>query len=97
MNTFERTDSVFIQQGSSQTLRVLDENRWYVVKEEWEGSRLLNSVILSSYKTEAEATNARDTHKAAAALGKLGGASRSNAKRKASAENGKKGGRPKKQ
>jgi hypothetical protein len=37
-----------------------------------------------------------DISQAAAALGKKGGASKSAAKRKASAENGKKGGRPKK-
>jgi hypothetical protein len=35
-------------------------------------------------------------HKAAAALGKLGGKSKSAAKRRASRENGKRGGRPKK-
>ena len=94
-NEFERSDVVFIQQGSSNTLRVENENKWYVVREEWQGSRLLNSVILSSHDTDTSAETARDIYKAASALGHKGGSSTSKAKQKSSAENGKLGGRPK--
>lgn len=94
-NEFDRSDVVFIQQGSSNTLRVENENKWYVVREEWQGSRLLNSVILSSHDTDTVAETARDIYKAASALGRKGGSSTSKAKRKSSAENGKLGGRPK--
>ena len=69
-NEFERSDVVFIQQGSSNTLRVENENKWYVVREEWQGSRLLNSVILSSHDTDTAAETARDIYKAASALGR---------------------------
>jgi len=94
-NEFERSDSVFVQQGSSNTLRVKNEMLFNVVKEEWEGSRLLHTFILSSHETEADANQARDIYKAASALGRKGGSSTSKAKQKSSAENGKLGGRPK--
>lgn len=91
-NEFRRSNVIFIQQGSSNTLRVSNESRWYVVREEWEGSRILNTVILSSHDTEAEAERDRDIRKAAAALGSI----RSERKSKSSANNGRLGGRPKK-
>jgi hypothetical protein len=92
----ERSDSIFIQQGSSSTLRVENEDRWYLVKEEWQGSQLLNSVILGSYNTEQEAKSARNIRTSAAALGKKGGLVRSDVKTNAVRKNGKLGGRPKK-
>jgi len=95
MNNFERTDVVFIQQGSSNALRVENENKWYVIREEWQGSRLLNSVILSSHDTDIAAETARDIYKSASALGRKGGLSTSDIKKKSSAENGRLGGRPK--
>ena len=59
-NKFERLDVIFfIQQGSSNTLRVMNEKKWYVIREAWQGSRLLNSVILSCFDTEQEAADAR--------------------------------------
>ncbi len=88
----ERSDRIFIQQGSSSTLRVGNENRWYLVKEEWQGARLLNSVILGSYDTDQEAASAGNIHNAAAALGSI----KSEHKAKTSAANGKLGGRPRK-
>lgn len=91
-NEFERSNVIFIQQGSSNTLRVQNESRWYVVREEWEGSRILDSVILSSHETEEAAERDRDIRKAAAALGSI----RSARKAKSSAANGKLGGRPRK-
>ena len=48
-------ESVFVQQGSSQTVRTGDENRWYVIKEIWEGSQLLDSHIIASASTKEEA------------------------------------------
>ena len=42
---FIRSDSVFVQQGGSNTLRVANETLFNVVKEEWEGSTLLNTFI----------------------------------------------------
>lgn len=88
----DRSDSIFIQQGSSSTLRVSNEDKWYVVREEWQGSKLLNSVILNSFDTESDARNALNVRNAAAALGSI----RSARKSASSAANGKLGGRPKK-
>ena len=51
--------SYVIQKGSSQTMRVCDENRFYVVREDWEGSQLLNSVIVFSSPDREEAENWR--------------------------------------
>ena len=48
-------ESVFVQQGSSQTLNTSDENRWYVIKEIWEGSQLLDARIIASASTKEEA------------------------------------------
>jgi hypothetical protein len=88
---FVRSNVIFIQQGSSNTLHARDD-KWHVIREEWEGSRILNSVILSSYATELEAAQDRDVRKAASTLGSI----KSERKSKSSAENGKLGGRPKK-
>ena len=43
--------SVFVQRGSSSTLRVSDEDKYYVIEEVWEGSKLLNTYILSSHSS----------------------------------------------
>lgn len=94
-NRFTRSNSVFVQQGSSNTLRVRNELLFNVVKEEWEGSNLLNTFIISSHETEESANTARDIYKAASALGRKGGSATSRAKKKSSAANGKLGGRPK--
>ena len=47
--------SYAIQHGSSETLRVADENGWYVVRETWERARLVNVQIESKQATEPEA------------------------------------------
>jgi len=47
--------SYHVQQGSSQTLRVTTGDRWYVVKETWEGSLLLKSDIVYSSMDEEDA------------------------------------------
>jgi hypothetical protein len=80
---FERYNVVFIQQGSSNILRVVNEKKWYVIREEWQGEKILNSVILSSHDTEQAAETARDIYKAAVALGRKGGLATSDAKTKA--------------
>ena len=54
----KRIDSFFIQQGSSNTIRVRDDNAWYVIKEECEGSRILNSAIVSQHDTFQQAKDA---------------------------------------
>jgi hypothetical protein len=51
-----KIDTTFhIQQGSSGTLRVSDEDAWYFVGEAWEGSKLLNTWIESRHATKDEA------------------------------------------
>lgn len=51
-----RTDTSYcIQQGDSNTLRVSDQARWYVVRETWERNKLLNSTIVFSSLDESEA------------------------------------------
>ena len=92
---FDRSDVIFIQQGSSQTLRVNDESKWYVVREEWEGSRILNSTILASYDTEETAAQERNIRIAATTLGRKGGSAISERKAISSRINGRLGGRPK--
>lgn len=59
----ERWDSIIIQHGSTATLRVASQDRWYVIEERWEGDALLDSVILASYATEAEATARADVER----------------------------------
>ena len=44
-----------IQQGSSNTLLVADESAWYVVREVWEGSKLLNSQVVCKRQERSEA------------------------------------------
>jgi hypothetical protein len=48
-----------VQQGSSGTLRVTDESAWYLVRETWQGARLLDARIVSKHETRAEALDAR--------------------------------------
>lgn len=45
----------FVQQGSSPQFRVRNECRWYVLKEVWQGSHLLNTRLLASYIDRADA------------------------------------------
>lgn len=44
-----------VQHGSSSTLRTLDQSAYYVVCEDWEGSNLLNTRLISRHATEPEA------------------------------------------
>ena len=45
-----------VQQGSSSTLQVRNENAWYVYQEVWEGSRLLNTrLVAGPFATKKEA------------------------------------------
>lgn len=86
------------QHGSTPDFNVSDQNKWYVIEEVWEGGRMLNQTIRDTADSEQEAISKRkaliDTYKAAAALGRRGGAAKSDAKAAAVRENGKRGGRP---
>lgn len=53
----------FVQQGSSNTLHVPDEAAWYVIKEAWEGSRLLSTVIISRHASKEDALAAKEAAK----------------------------------
>jgi hypothetical protein len=62
-----------------------------------DGPRGLTAITDSGTEIHVELYEGQDyVRRAAASLGRLGGKSTSDAKRKASAENGKRGGRPKK-
>lgn len=57
-----RSTSYFVQVGNSSTLR-LGENFVGVVYEEWQGSRLLDTGIVSRHASEAEAREAVKQYK----------------------------------
>lgn len=61
----------------------------------WQAAKFVE-LVDSGTRADEAAYNVTEVYKSAAALGSLGGKSTSKAKRKASAENGKLGGRPKK-
>jgi hypothetical protein len=88
----------YYQHGSTPDLRVTNENLFYVTEEDWRGDQRLNVTIRASFVTEAEAVTERAAleaaSKAAASLGRRGGAAKSDAKAAAVRENGKRGGRP---
>jgi hypothetical protein len=44
-----------VQQGSSDTFEVSDENAWYVLRETWQGARLLDTRIVSKHLTREDA------------------------------------------
>jgi len=88
-----------LQHGSTPQLRV-SSNDWYVIRETWEGSLMVNQTIMSRHMTEDAARSAkRDlednaTKSAAVTLGRRGGQSTSHAKAEAARRNGQRGGRP---
>ncbi len=45
----------FVQQGSSSTLRVTDENAWYVVRETWRGEQIISAGVVSKHASHDEA------------------------------------------
>lgn len=51
----ETVVSYAIQQGSSNTLQVRDQNTWRVVREAWEGARLINVQLVYTCTNEATA------------------------------------------
>jgi len=60
----ELSHPVFVQHGNSDTLCVPNQDKHYLVKETWEGSRLLNSTIVAGpFDTDAEAMEARKEYK----------------------------------
>jgi hypothetical protein len=85
-----------IQEGSTPQLRVRDENKWYLIRETWNGARMVNQEIISSHNTEAEAAQAREDAKARSRMAATLGSARTDRKAAAVRENGKKGGRPRK-
>jgi len=50
----------FAQQGSSNEIRVSDQDKWYVIRQVWEDSRILNTQIEASFPTRDEALNRVD-------------------------------------
>lgn len=46
---FQVHTGYFLQQGSSGTLRVSDESRYYVVAETWQGTRIVKTEIEKSF------------------------------------------------
>lgn len=58
----DRYDTFVIQRGNTSTLHVSNQERYYLVREEWRGRQLLNSVIVSAHRIEAEAQAARKEH-----------------------------------
>lgn len=55
----ETFDVLVIQQGSSGTFEVSDERSWYVLRETWQGARLLNTRIVGKHQTEHDAQRAK--------------------------------------
>ncbi|MCZ7539129.1 MAG: hypothetical protein M5U29_04270 [Anaerolineae bacterium] len=48
-----------VQQGSSNTFEVSDENAWYLLRETWQGARLLDTQIVSKHLTREDALEAK--------------------------------------
>lgn len=48
-----------VQQGSSGTIRVSDESAWYLLREVWQGRKLLDTRIVSKHATRALALDAK--------------------------------------
>ncbi len=46
----------FVQQGSSGSLRVCNENAWIIVAETWRGSQIVNTRSVGTYETRSQAT-----------------------------------------
>ena len=91
---FTRSTGYMIQVGDSSTLRI-GEGTIAIVYEEWQGSRLLDTGVVSRHETEAEAREALKEYQvdadnrsaAAAALGRAGGSISSPAKTAAARAN----------
>jgi len=49
------TTNYFVQQGSSGSLRVGNEDAWIVVAETWRGSQIVGTRYISTHSTKAEA------------------------------------------
>jgi hypothetical protein len=53
------TNSYYVQQGSSGLVHTRNENMFYVIRETWSGSQIVNTTIMSAHDTEAEAFQAK--------------------------------------
>lgn len=51
-----------VQQGSSNTFRVTDESAWFVLRETWQGARLLDTQIVSKHLTREDALELAHWH-----------------------------------
>ena len=49
------TTTYFVQQGSSNTLRVGNQDTWIVYRETWRGSQLVDTRYISTHATKSEA------------------------------------------
>lgn len=63
MPSKNRWTDVYVQKGSSSDLRVSDESKFYVVKQERAGSQILDTSILKSFTKENDANKYRDDWK----------------------------------
>lgn len=52
---FSRFTTIFVQQGSSHTLRVSNQNKFYVIRREVRGSQILDETIVASFDDENKA------------------------------------------